>query len=200
MLGDLREDTDRIEHELTELEDTRGPYYREAVTVFREMLERVDTGDLERRARKTPEITDDQIVAKLAGYETEIENLDESSRRRREELQDFQGYLDAMGRLIQRFRASKFDSARSQFTAELDIVEEIHRGRTERDAEELWDRVRQAQRWGPTAVEKITNVASHPLTQVLINAMAHAAGGAMEQHARRAGRRRSSGNIRRRRW
>lgn len=200
VLGDLREDTDRIEHELTELEDTRGPYYREAVTVFREMLERVDTGDLERRARKTPEITDDQIVAKLAGYETEIENLDESSRRRREELQDFQGYLDAMGRLIQRFRASKFDSARSQFTAELDIVEEIHRGRTERDAEELWDRVRRAQRWGPTAVEKITTVASHPLTQVLINAMAHAAGGAMEQHARRAGRRRSSGNIRRRRW
>ena len=194
LLDKLRADTDGVEHELTELEDNRGPYYREAITVFRDMLERMGTSDLNRRARNTPEITDDQIVAQLAGVESEIENLEDSARRRREDLHDYQEYLDAVGRLLQRFRASKFDSARSQFTAELDVVEEMHRGRSERDAEDLWDRIRRAQRWGPTAVEKITKVASHPLTQVLINAMAHAAGGALQGHARRAGHRRS------RRW
>ena len=193
-LEKLREETESVEHDLTDLEDTRGPYYREAITVFREMLDRADTRDLARRARSTAEITDDQIVAQLAGVEADIEKLDEAAHRRQRDLQDYQGFMDALGRLIQRFRAAQFDSSRSQFTASLDVTEELHRARSERDVERLWERIRKSQRWGPTAVEQLTKVASHPLTQILINAMAHAAGGALEQHARRAGRRRSSGS------
>ena len=51
------------------------------------------------------------------------------------------------------------------------------------------------QRWGPSTMDKITQVATHPITQVLINAMAHAAGSAMEAHARRAGERRQHGDA-----
>ena len=112
-----------------------------------------------------------------------------------QDLREHQDFLDALGRLIQRFRAAEFDSSRSQFTGSLDILEQLHRARDEHDIERLWDKIRSAQRWGPTVMERVTDVAQHPLTQVLINAMAHAAGSALEQHARRAGKRRSRGGA-----
>ena len=211
VLEKLNNETEEIEHELTELEDTRGPYYREAVTVFREMLERVDTRDLERRARSTADITDDQIVAKLAGVDDKIDDLDHAARQRQKTLHDYQEFQDELGRLIQRFRAAEFDSGRSQFIATFDVIEQLHRCRDADDVGDLWGKIREAQRRGPTAVERITEVAQHPLTQILVNAMAHAAGGALQGHARRAGRRRSRGSSwsvdwdsssgsRRRRW
>ena len=192
-LDELREKTESLEHELTDLENTRGPYYREAITVFRQMLDRADTRDLARRARSTAEITDDQIVAQLSGVQSDIEHLHDAARRRRDDIREHQEYLDALGRMIQQFRASEFNSSRSQFVGSLDLVEELYRGRDARDVDELWEKIRQSQRWGPTAVEQLTKVATHPLTQILINAMAHAAGGALENHARRAGYRRSRG-------
>ena len=196
VLEKLQQETEGVDHELTELEGTRGPYYNEAVTVFREMLERADPRDLEERARETREISDDQIVANLIGVESKIDQLEETTQRKRQDLLELQDAIDTLGRLIQRFRSAGFDSSRSQFVASLDVVEELHRARTSRDIEELGEKIRNAQRWGPTAMEKIEKVATHPLTQVLINAMAHAAGGALQGHARRAGRRR----YRSRRW
>ncbi|NNE00614.1 MAG: hypothetical protein HKN47_25140 [Pirellulaceae bacterium] len=191
VLDQLQQQTRGIERELTELEGTRGPYYREAISLFRKMLEQSDTRDLARRARTTREITDDQIVAKLSGVDAEIQQLDQTARRRRDELDDMQEYLEALGRLIQRFRSSQFDSSRSEFATSLDVAGGLQRARNRRDIEDFWETIRRAQRWGPTAVEQITAVASHPLTQILINAMAHAAGGALQNHARRAGRRHS---------
>jgi uncharacterized membrane protein len=41
-------------------------------------------------------------------------------------------------------------------------------------------------------MDQITQVATHPMTQVLINAMAHAAAGALQAQARDAGERRAS--------
>jgi hypothetical protein len=178
---------------LTEIEDPRGPHYKEAIGLFRDMLSRVDQRDLERQARLTAEISDDQIVADLIEVDAEIESFDDVSRRRRKEVGQHQKFLEDLGRLVQRFRAAGFDSGRSQFVGSLDIIEELNRARNAGNAELLWERIRSNQRWGPTAMEKITAVATHPMTQVLINAMAHAAGGAMRDHARRAGRRRSDG-------
>ncbi|KAA1261520.1 hypothetical protein LF1_40700 [Rubripirellula obstinata] len=179
--------------ELTEIEDPRGTHYKEAIGMFRDMLSRVDQRDLERQARLTAEISDDQIVADLIDVDAEIESLDDANRRRQKDVSQQQVFLEDLGRLVQRFRAAGFDSGRSQFVGTLDIIEELNRARNVGDAELLWERIRSNQRWGPTAMEKITAVATHPMTQVLVNAMAHAAGGAMRDHARRAGRRRSAG-------
>jgi hypothetical protein len=38
--------------------DSRGPYYREAITIFREMLAHIDTQDLKRRAKTTKSSAD----------------------------------------------------------------------------------------------------------------------------------------------
>ena len=125
------------------------------------------------------------------GVESEIGQLDDATGRRRKDLDQMQSFLEDVGRLMQRFRAAQFDSSRSQFVGSLDVFEELDRAQDQHDIDSMWRRIRSAQRWGPTAVEKITSVATHPLTQVLVNAMAHAAGGAMEAHARRAGDRRA---------
>ncbi|TWT53863.1 hypothetical protein Pla22_14970 [Rubripirellula amarantea] len=187
-------ESDELQKELNEVDDQRGPFYREAIDTFRKMLSEVDTRTLERKARSTVEITDDQIVARLMGVDQQIDSFDDATRRQHEDLTRMQSFLEGFGRLIQRFRAAGFDSSRSQFVGSLDILEELGRARSEGDIEMLWQRIRSDQRWGPTAIEKITAVATHPMTQVLLNAMAHAAGGAMEAHARRAGqRRRDSG-------
>ncbi len=124
------------------------------------------------------------------GVESEITELEDTAKDRRRELKKQQATLENLGRLIQRFRAAKFDSSRSQFVGSLDILTDLDLAIEHNDIDSMWDQIRQAQRWGPTAMEKVTKIATHPMTQILINAMAQAAGAALEQHARRAGQRR----------
>lgn len=189
-LDETLQETEAVQHQLNELDDSRGKYYREAIQVFRKLLEGRDLRELKRRAQSTEELTDDQIVARLMGIESELTQLDDVEQDRRRDLSSMQQTLNNLGRLIQRFRAAKFDSSRSQFVGSLDILEDLDRAIDHHEIDGMWDRIRKAQRWGPTAMEQMTRVATHPMTQVLINAMAHAAGAALEQHARRAGDRR----------
>jgi hypothetical protein len=190
-LDRLRTETEQVENQLTETEDTRGSYYRDAIAVFRQLLQQINTRDLQRRAKSTDEITDDQIVARLAGVDADVQDLDRAAQQRRKEIARQQEYLNEMGRLIQRFRAARFDSSRSEFADRLDIGEEIDRSKDAGDLEFVWDRIRRAHRWGPTTMEKVGGLMTHPMTQVLINAMAQVAAAALQGHARRAGQRRA---------
>ncbi|WP_286178195.1 hypothetical protein [Stieleria mannarensis] len=189
-LDKTRDETDTLERELTDLEDTRGEYYREAVSAIRQQLAEIDTRDLASNARRTPSLTDDQIVARIQGVDQQLDDLDGDTRRHHDDIRDMQRCIEALGRLMQRFRAAKFDAARSHFEPSLDILDLLHRAKNERDIDDAWDRLRSAQRWGPTIGKQLGNVASHPMSQVLIGAMALAAGAAMKDHAGRAARRR----------
>ena len=190
-MDDLRVQTEQVQQELTKLQGARGPYYREAISLFRELLDRSDVGELKRRAQSTPDITDDQIVARLVGVDVGFQQIDGAAKQRRKELDQQQEQLEQLGRLVQRFRAARFDSERSEFADRLDIGEEIERARDGEDIKQLWERIRRDHRWGPTTMEKVAGVANHPMARVLISAMAQAAGAALESHARRAGERRS---------
>lgn len=192
-IADLDQTTSRCEAtqaQLNELESPSCRYYAEAIELFRGMLSRLDTDDLRREARKTPSITDDQIVATLRGIDDQIDETELAVSERDEHLANGQAIHAAVGRLIQRFRASGFDVARCQFSVTLDVAGELARVRNPDDVEEVWTAIRRAQNWGPTAIDKVTAVATHPMTQVLVNAMAHAAAGALSEQARRAGGRR----------
>jgi chromosome segregation ATPase len=182
--------------QLNELENPRCEFYREAVDLFRGMLANTESSELRQEARRTPEITDDQIVASLRGIETQLDQTDLTTSRHHDELQQSQLVHEAVGRLIQRFRASGYDRAHCQFSDALDLIGSIDRIRRPADVDALWDSLRRTQNWGPTTMDKITAVATHPMTQVMVNAMAHAAAGAMSEHARRAGQR----TDRRRGW
>lgn len=194
------ETTRGIESELVEIESPTGPYYKDAIQVFRQMLEKMDTSELDRRARETPDLTDDQIVARLAGVDAEFDKLKKAAKQRQRTIAHTKAMMDELGKLIGRFRALEFDSSRSQFVGTLNVTELLYQAEDEEDVEEIWETIRSAQRWGPTTIDTLKNVATHPMTQVLLNAMAHAAGSALASHARRAGdRHQSSWNHRRRR-
>ncbi|TWU35310.1 hypothetical protein Q31b_54060 [Novipirellula aureliae] len=184
--------TQVIESELIEIESLKGPYYTEAIQVFRKMLEQMDTGELDRRAQQTPDLTDDQIVARLAGVDSEFDKLKRAATQRQKTILHTQQMMEALGSLIGRFRALQFDSSRSQFVGTLNVTELLYQAENEEDVEAIWEAIRSAQRWGPTTTDTLTNVATHPMTQVLLNAMAHAAGSALASHARRAGERHQS--------
>jgi len=82
-LDQLLQETESVQAELNDLDHPRGEYYREAIELFRAMLERSGSRDLKRRARETEELTDDQIVARLMGVETEMTRL---GMRRRNDI------------------------------------------------------------------------------------------------------------------
>ena len=193
----LLNETEQAQKDLSTAQDTRGPHYHEAIGIFRDMLARIDSGELGRRARRTVDLTDDQIVAKLEGAQDEMEEIEDHARRRKSDLERRQRLLQEFGQVIQRFRSAGFDSARSQFVGTLDVPSEVNRAMASESMEPLWNSIRSAQRWGPSAMDQLTDVATHPLTQVLLNAAAHAAGSAMRGEIRRAGRRRGGFGRRR---
>ncbi|MEM1068491.1 MAG: hypothetical protein AAGG48_00400 [Planctomycetota bacterium] len=188
-LDELRVDVVHIQSEWADLDDPRGNYYRQAIQHFREMLSKMSSKDLKRRAEKSREITDDQIVARLLGVETDIEQMDRNARRRQSQVKDDYVFLEELGRLIQRFRAAQFDSARSQFVDSFDLHSEVNDSREDVNIERLWKRLRRAQRWTGSAGQHYRTANSHPFGQMMMDAMAYAAGNALGEHARRAGKR-----------
>ncbi len=176
--------------ERTDVGDVRGSYYRDAIGLFRELLDGREVAELRKRAEQTEEVTDDQIVARLMGVDAAIGKVDEAARKQRAKLDEIQSFLDGLGRMIQRFRAAQFDSSRSNFLSALDIDEEVARAHEEGDVDALWKRIRSAQRWGAIEEDSQGKVAANPMQQILVNAMTQAAGERSEP-ARRAGDRRA---------
>ncbi|MGI9471630.1 MAG: DUF3802 family protein, partial [Rubripirellula sp.] len=195
ILDEVLDATEKAQLERGDLEDPRGHYYQKAIEVFRERLDRFETEDLRERAEQTvTDLTDDQIVARLSGVESDIGDLDEATRRRRDALHEMQKFMEELGRVIQRFRAAQFDSARSQFIGTLDIEEEVEQAEQANDAQDLWQRIRRAQRWGGTQNDQPSTSSS--LKSVLVNAMGNAAGAEQADQARRAGARRGDDSSR----
>lgn len=196
-LDQIQRDTQTLQSDRSRTDDSRGPYYQEAIEKFRQTLDKVDSRTLADRAKKTAEIEDDLIVARLQGLQIEMQQVNDQVSQRQRKVAALTEHLQAIGTLINRYRAAGFDTGRATFNSSLDVASEL---RMARDGggnfEAVWQKIRGAHRWGATAMDQITQVATHPMTQVLINAMAHAAAGAMQAQARDAGRRRASGQSR----
>lgn len=187
----LLEATSQKSVERTDVTDVRGRYYREAIDLFRRWLHDRDVSELRRRAEQTEDVTDDQIVARLMGVDVAIDKLEETAQRQRARLDEIQSFLDGLGRVIQRFRAAQFDSARSNFLDSLNIDEEVAQAHEQGDVDVLWKRIRAAQRWGAADEGVATPVAVNPMHQVLVNAMTQSAGDDHAEPARRASDRRA---------
>ncbi len=175
--------------ELNGVESPHCEFYRDAIDLFRKMLAEKESSELRQEARHTPEVTDDQIVASLRGIENQMEHSEQANLRHQDELQQGQEIYQGIGRLIQRFRASGFDRQRCQFSDSFDLSGSLDRLHSPADVDALWDSIRRAQGWGHAAMDPVAVVTTHPMAQVLISAMGQAAGGAMSEHPRRAGRR-----------
>jgi chromosome segregation ATPase len=196
-LDQIQRDTQTLQSDRSRIDDSRGPYYQEAIEKFRRALDILDSRTLADRAKQTAEIEDDLIVARLQGLQIEMQQVNDQVSQRQKKVASLTDHLQSIGALINRYRAAGFDTGRAIFNSSLDVTSEL---RMARDGggnfEAVWHKIRGAHRWGATAMDQVTQVATHPMTQVLINAMAHAAAGAMQAQARDAGRRRASGQSR----
>ena len=186
-VDEVMEQTQQKRVERDAVADGRGTYYQEAIQLFREFLKTHQLSELRRRAEQTEAITDDQIVARLAGVDIAMEQLDDAARQQRGRLDQMQSFLDGLARVIQRFRAAQFDTSRSNFLSSLNIEEEVARAHETADTDDLWRRIRRAQRWGPIDEEQPETI--NPMHRVLVNAMTQAAQTEHADPARRAGTR-----------
>ena len=179
------------ERRVSDIEDPRGSHYQKAIELFRETLQefKVERFKAGGQSATRGDLTDDQIVARLSGVESDRGDLEQATCRRRDALKQQRKVLEELGRVIQRFRAAHFDSTRSQFLDSLNIAEEFEYTEDAEDARKLWQRIRRAQRWGDHDSEEDASGSS--LKQVLVNAMARAADSDREDQARRAGSRRT---------
>lgn len=185
----VSESMNEVEDRINDLSDPRGSYYQQAIELFRQTLVGFKSSDLKKRAEATKDdLTDDQIVARLSGVESDRGDLQEATRDRRNLQKQKQHVIEELGRVIQRFRAAHFDSVRSHFLDTLSIDEELAYTEDAEDARKLWQKIRRSQRWGDHESEDDAGGSS--LKQVLVNAMGKAAGDERGDDARRAGARR----------
>jgi hypothetical protein len=185
----ILESMKEAEERIRDMADPRGSHYQKAIELFRQTLVGFKSSDLKKRAAATvDDLTDDQIVARLSGVESDRGDLDDATRSRRELQKQKQDVLEELGRVIQRFRAAHFDSTRSHFVESLNIDEEISYTEDAEDARKMWQKIRRSQRWGDHDSEEEAGGSS--LKQVLVNAMGKAAGDERGDDARRAGSRR----------
>lgn len=200
----VRVELDRLRHERTIAEDPQGSFYQEAIEHFKSILAARDQDALADRARQTPDPRDDQIVARLENVDDRMRGANTELTARQQRIAWLDQFLSEVGQLHQRFRAAGYDSANSQFDDSVDLTSELAIARDGRDSvENVWQRIRQRQRFGPTFIQSastgLARAAQHPMTQVLVTAMAQAASEAMTGHARKAGdrysKRRSSKSM-----
>lgn len=190
-LEDARVRLDDLRSQRTELEDSRGSYYREAIDRFRVFLESRDLGTLQRNAQSTATLTDDQIVARLRGIDAEHAGLADTVSRQQQHLLRWEQQLQEISRLQQQFRSAGFESSRSEFERNLDfdrLLSDFRDGTS--NADTLWLHLRRSQRFKQRPVQRAGQITAHPMTQVLIQAMTQVAVGTMQESVRRAGHRR----------
>ncbi|QDV67386.1 hypothetical protein Poly24_10810 [Rosistilla carotiformis] len=183
--------------EIDKLLDSEGPFYAEAVEHYRRLLDQTQTLTLEQRAAQSPDPVDDQLVARLKHLDEEIRRFQQSADSRRQQLKEAEDLAEAIHYLAQQFQRARFDDSRSYFDDQLNIRESLQRlidGRERPDL--LWQHIRRHQHTAPNWYEensrRVANAANSPMGQILLQTMAHAAGAALRESARRAGSRRMS--------
>ena len=183
--------------ELRAASDPAGQFHLEAIGHIRDVLAHRNRDDLAYDASRTPDPRDDQIVARLEAIDDQIRSAKTDSIARQQRIDWLDRFLGELAQFQHRFRAADFDSSRSQFDASLNLQHELAMAREGRDTiDSVWQRMRRRQRFVASSFARAGNglneVVRHPMTQVLVQAMATAAAQQMSQHARRAGQRYSN--------
>ncbi len=191
----------QIEDELRQLDQAQGRFYTEAIQKFEQFLGQTETGVLQTRAQRTPDPRDDEIIGRIAELNRQMNQL---------QPQIAQGSLDckladdlAQGAelVVSRFRHNNFDSDRSSFSEALNVTAELARYRDGLlQPEELWQTIRRQQQFEPTQAEVLATGAAHTLahvlndpamSRVLVHAMGHVAGAALNALAQSSVERRA---------
>ena len=173
-----------VHDELAAATDEDGTYYRQAIDRLREHLDSLADKALSRTAQRTPDETDDRIVADVRWLRDQIDRTREAQQQADDDAKQLTRQVKEMQYVVGRFRQSEFDSGRSRFAADFDLPTHFQRyleGTINHI--ELWREIRRGQSFDPTWVEKTSATVGDALTgptgQAILTATAHVVGHAL---------------------
>ena len=194
-LGDLRDDLvaelqpledsrEKVHEELVDAADDHGTYYRQAIERLREHLDSLADKALQRDAQRTPDETDDRIVADVRWLRDQINDARDMQQQAEDRARKLARHVKEMQYVVGRFRQSEFDSGRSNFSPNFELP--VHFERYLDGAInhiELWREIRRQQSFDPTWVEKtssqVGDALSSPTGQVILTTTAQLAAQAL---------------------
>ena len=174
--------------QLTELASPDCQYYRDALTAFQNLIERTERSLVAARAAHTPELTDDQVVARL-------KHIDEQVAEKKQQLDRFFHSAEQAAKrtariheLASKCRRAQFDHPRRVFDDDFDLqaqLDALIAGTL--DADTAYQNMYRRQHLDSPVADQAAAALQGPMAQVLLQTMAQAAGAALGSYAARAG-------------
>jgi hypothetical protein len=176
----------QVEAELTGLDQQQSRFYSEALERYVRFLGDTESAVLEARARQTSDPVDDEIASRIAWLTNEVARMQPELNRLSGRAQSAEQISEGLSFVVRRGEQADLDSDRCTTTHMDRIDKDIDRflsgGMNEND---LWNAIREQMHFEPTWVESTVttagNAMSHPVSQVLLSALAHAAVTAVTQ-------------------
>ncbi len=174
--------------ELAELESPDCPWYQDALKAFQTLIQRTERSLVAARAAQTPELTDDQVVARLKHLDDKV------SEKKRELDRHFSAAEAAVKRtarindLAARCRRAQFDHPRRVFDDQFDLQAQLDGllvGTLDPDT--AYQNLYRVQHLDSPVANQAGAVLQGPMAQILLQTMANAAGAALGSYAARAG-------------
>lgn len=177
-----------VRKELTDLDSPDCPYYREALAAFQALLQRTERSIVAARAAQTPELTDDQVVARVRHLDEQIslkkQAMEQFVREAESAAKKTSGILD----LASRSRRAQFDHPRRVFEDNFDLDHYLNAlvdGTTSVDS--VYQEMYRRQKLDSPVANQAAAALEGPMAQILLQTMANAAGAALGAYAARAG-------------
>ncbi len=174
--------------QLAELDSPDCQFYRDALSAFQNLIQKTERSLVAARAAQTPELTDDQVVARL-------KHIDEQVSEKKRLLDDFFNSAEQAAQrtsrihdLASRCRRAQFDHPRRVFDDGFDLqtqLDALLAGTT--DAERVYQEMYRHQHLDSPIADQASAALQGPMAQIVLQTMAQAAGAALGSYAARAG-------------
>ena len=177
-----------LQHELVQLDAPDSVFYRDALAAFQALLQKTERSIVAARAASTPELQDDQVVARLR-------HIDEVVSQKKTQLDQHYASAEAaeqrtarVNDLLSRCRRAQFGDPKRIFEDSYNLTARLNDLATGTiSGEAMYQEMYRIQKIDSPIADQASAAINGPMGQILINTMAQAAGAALGAYAVRAG-------------
>ncbi len=179
---------DQARQKLTELDSPDCQFYREALTAFQGLIQRTERSLVAARAAQTPELTDDQVVARLKHIDDQVAEKKKQLDQYFATAQQASKRTARINELVSRCRRAQFDHPRRLFDDNFGLESQLAAllaGTV--DVDHVYQDMYRHQHLDSPIADQASAAIQSPMAQILMQTMAQAAGAALGTYAARAG-------------
>ena len=174
--------------QLADLDSPDCQYYRDALTAFQHLILKTERSLVAARAAQTPELTDDQVVARLKHIDEQVSENKAKLDRCFSAAEDASKRTARINELASKCRRAQFDDPRRVFEDKFDLqphLDALLAGTV--DVDQVYHEMYRHQHLDSPLADQAAAVLEGPMAQILLSTMAQAAGAALGSYAARAG-------------